>query len=151
MSVANNVNIRFERGVFRISAEIPVTRAREAIESIVDELNSQVLGEDQLVIDQTVKAAPKVLCEKDAAKYIGRSVSFLRTCRYKARRGESDAGPKYIRLRNKFIAYTVKDLDDWLNHNQRFSTCFEEKVYAESRKIVPFSAPSGESEAVQNA
>jgi hypothetical protein len=151
MSVANSVKIRFEKGVFQISAEIPVTRAREAIESIVGELSSQLLGEEQIAAGQAVKVAPKVLCEKDAAKYIGRSVSFLRTCRYKAKRGELNAGPKYIRLRNKFIAYPVKDLDDWLEHNERFSTCFEEKAYAESRKIVPFTPRRGESEVVQNA
>jgi hypothetical protein len=151
MSVSNNVSIRFEKGVFRISAEIPVTRAREAIESIVGELNSQLLGEDQFAAGQTAKVAPKVLDEKDAAKYIGRSVSFLRTCRYKGRRGELDAGPKYIRLRNKFIAYPVTDLDEWLSHNERFSTCFEEKVYAESRKIVPFTPHCGESEVMSDA
>ncbi|MDR1516401.1 MAG: hypothetical protein LBS45_11975 [Synergistaceae bacterium] len=149
--MANNVSIRFEKGVFRISAEIPVTRARETIESIVGELNSQLLGEDQFVTGQTVKVAPKMLDEKEAAKYIGRSVSFLRTCRYKAKRGELNAGPKYIRLRNKFIAYPVKDLDDWLNHNQRFSTCFEEKVYAEGRRVVTLPGLSGESEVISDA
>jgi hypothetical protein len=149
--MADNINIRFEKGVFRISAEIPVTKAREAIESIVSELSSRLLGEERPEKGLSLNAAPKTLDEKDAAKYIGRSVSFLRTCRYKARRGEPGGGPKYIRIRNKFIAYPVKELDEWLNQSQLFSTCLEEKVYAGRRQILEFPAAPRKAEVVQNA
>jgi hypothetical protein len=149
--VKNDISIKFEKGVFLISARIPVARAREAIEKIFGELNAQLLGEEQMTAGQTANAAPKLLNEKDAAKYIGRSVSFLRTCRYKAKRGQTDAGPKYIRIGNKFIAYPVKDLDNWLDNNQRFSTFFEEKVCAGSHQILPFPALSDEREVMKNA
>ena len=147
----NNISIAFEKGVFRISAEIPVARAKEAIESIVGELNSQLLGEECLAAGQTAKVAPRALCEKDAAKYIGRSVSFLRTCRYKARRGEMDAGPRYIRVRGKFIMYPVKELDAWLERNRLFATCLEERIYSEGCEIVDFPEIQTDCEVTPNA
>ena len=131
----NNTNIRFEKGVFRISAEIPVAGAREAIDSLICELNLQLLGEERSAGGQQVNVAPKLLNERDAARYIGKSVSFLRTCRYKTKQGEIDAGPRYVRLRSKFILYPVKELDDWLNRNRLFSSCMEERIYAENCEI----------------
>jgi hypothetical protein len=73
MAMPSNINIRFEKGVFHVSAEIPVVAAKESIESLVCDLNSQLLGEEQTVSGQLVKIAPKMLNERDAAKYIGRS------------------------------------------------------------------------------
>ena len=147
----NNTNIHFEKGVFRISAEIPVAGAREAIDSLVCELNLQLLGEERSSGGQQINVPPKMLNERDAAKYIGRSVSFLRTCRYKAKQGEIDAGPKYVRLRNKFILYPVRELDDWLNRNPLFSSCLEEKIYAENCEIVELPVSESKKKAIRNA
>jgi hypothetical protein len=147
----NNTNIRFEKGVFRISAEIPVAGAREAIDSLLRELNLQLLGEERSIAGQSPDMPPKMLNERDAARYIGRSVSFLRTCRYKAKRGEIDAGPRYVRLRNKFILYPVRELDDWLNRSQLFSSCMEEKIYAEHSEIVALPLSETQKKAVRDA
>jgi hypothetical protein len=146
----NSINIRFEKGVFQISAEIPVAGAREAIGSFIGELNSQILGEEGPADGQSWDISPKLLNERDAAKYIGKSVSFLRTCRYKAKRGKTDAGPRYIRVRNKFILYPVKELDDW-SSRRLFSTCLEEKIYAASGDIVNFPVPQNRNEVISNA
>ncbi|MDR0764627.1 MAG: hypothetical protein LBE65_03435 [Synergistaceae bacterium] len=146
----NNINIRFEKGVFQISAEIPVAGAREAIESFMWELNSQILGEERSADGQSSNITPKMLNERDAAKYIGKSVSFLRTCRYKAKRGEMDTGPRYIRVRNKFILYPIKELDDW-SSRRLFSTCLEEKIYAASCEIMNFPVSQSKDEVVSNA
>jgi hypothetical protein len=141
MVVAKIVNIHFDKGVFRINAEIPVAGVGEAIESLIEELKSQLLGETESGKSGLLKITPKELNEKDAAKYIGRSISFLRTCRYKEKTGEMGSGPKYIRDLNKFIHYSVKDLDEWLNGRQRFRTCFEEKnsQIPERKSLTPFS------------
>jgi hypothetical protein len=147
----NNTNIRFEKGVFRISTEIPVAGAREAIDSLVYELNLQLLGEERSTVGQSANISPKMLNERDAARYIGRSVSFLRTCRYKAKQGEIDAGPKYVRLRNKFILYPVKELDDWLNRSQLFSSCMEERIYAEHCEIVELPISGNKKKAIRDA
>ena len=147
----NNINIHFEKGVFRISAEIPVAGAREAIDSLVSELNLQLLGEERSSVGQSANMPPKMLNERDAAKYIGRSVSFLRVCRYKTKQGEIDAGPRYVRLRNKFILYPVNELDDWLNRNHLFGSCLEEKIYAENREIVESPASENRKKAIRNA
>jgi hypothetical protein len=138
-----SVNIHFERGVFQISAEIPVVDASEAIESLVRELRSQLIGEERANESRSFKIAPKELNEKDAAIYIGKSVSFLRTCRYKAKRGEMDAGPRYTRDLNKFIWYPVKELDDWLAKRRLFRTCLEERIVANgNRKISREATPN---------
>jgi hypothetical protein len=147
----NNIGIHFEKGVFRVSAEIPVAGAKEAIELLVCELNLQLLGDEKGPAGQPANIPPKMLNERDAAIYIGRSVSFLRTCRYKAKRGEADAGPRYVRLRNKFILYPVKELDDWLNRNRLFSSCLEEKIYAENCEIVELPILENRKKAVPNA
>jgi hypothetical protein len=150
-TVPNNINIHFEKGVFQVSAEIPVAGAKEAIETLVCELNLQLLGEERSTVAQSEKIPPKLLNEHDAAIYIGRSVSFLRTCRYKAKQGEINAGPRYVRLRNKFILYPVKELDDWLDRNRLFSSCLEEKIYADDCEIVEFPVSENKKKASQNA
>jgi hypothetical protein len=151
MAVPNNISIRFEKGVFHVSAEIPVAGAREAIDLFAGELSLQILGEEQAGGSRPVKIAPRMLNERDAAKYIGRSVSFLRTCRYKAKRGGMDPGPKYVRYSNKLIFYPVEELDGWLSRNRLFSTCLEEKIYAGSGGIVKFPVPVSEDGVAEDA
>jgi hypothetical protein len=151
MAVSGNIDIRFEKGVFHISAEIPVAAAKESIESLVCELNSQLLGEEQTVSGQSAKIAPKMLNESDAARYIGRSPSFLRSCRYKSKRGKTNSGPKYVRYLDKLIFYPVKELDDWLNRSRLFSTCLEEKICSEVDEILKFPISPSEGEVISNA
>lgn len=146
-----NINIHFEKGIFHISAEIPVAAAKESIASLVGELNSQLLGEEQTVSGQPVKIAPKMLNERDAARYIGRSPSFLRSCRYKSKRGKTNSGPKYVRYLDKLIFYPVKELDDWLNRSQLFSTCLEEKIYSEADETLKLPVSQSEGEVMSNA
>jgi hypothetical protein len=114
------------------------------------ELNSQILGEEWSADGQSWNITPKMLNERDEAKYIGKSISFLRTCRYKAKRGEMDTGPRYIRVRNKFILYPIKELDDW-SSRRLFSTCLEEKIYAASCEIMNFPVSQSKDEVVSNA
>jgi hypothetical protein len=151
MSMESNISIRFEKGVFQISAEIPVAKAREAIESFVGELSAQLLGEELPASGKSLNIAPRLLNERDAARYIGRSVSFLRTCRNKAKRGETDPGPRYVRHLGKLIFFPVKELDDWLNRNSLFRTRLEEKTCIEGGQVTIPQIPETKSEVIQNA
>ena len=49
-----------------------------------------------------------VITEKDAARYLSRSRSFLRIARM------HDRGPAYVRLGTRAIGYRLKDLDSYL-------------------------------------
>ncbi len=49
-----------------------------------------------------------ILTERDAARYLARSRSFLRIARMHGR------GPDYIRLGSRAIGYRLRDLDAWL-------------------------------------
>jgi hypothetical protein len=66
------------------------------------------------------------LNEKDAAKYIGRSVSFLRSCRYDGKKSGQSRGPKYTRDSQRCIRYPVKELDKWLENRYLYGACCEE-------------------------
>ena len=66
---------------------------------------------------------PALLTERDAAAYIGVSVSYLRQARTKGAPGTRTAGPPFIRLdsfgtkggRNGGrVMYPRADLDEWL-------------------------------------
>jgi predicted DNA-binding transcriptional regulator AlpA len=56
-------------------------------------------------------AAPPLLHEADAARYIGMSVAFLRQARVRAR------GPAYFRI-GRSVRYRVSDLDAWLSERR---------------------------------
>lgn len=49
-----------------------------------------------------------VVSERDAARYLARSRSFLRIARMHGR------GPAYVRLGSRAIGYRLADLDAWL-------------------------------------
>lgn len=49
-----------------------------------------------------------VITEKDAARYLSRSRSFLRIARMHGR------GPAYVRLGTRAIGYRLSDLDSYL-------------------------------------
>ena len=59
------------------------------------------------------KIQSQVLCEKDTAKYIGMSRSFLRQDRVNGPHGNRTSGPPYIRVGRR-ILYRRSDLDTWL-------------------------------------
>jgi hypothetical protein len=52
---------------------------------------------------------PAAMSERDAGRYIARSVSFLRA----SRAGRGTPGPKFLR-HARSILYLISDLDDWL-------------------------------------
>jgi hypothetical protein len=126
VKVPKNINICIEGGYLQISAQIPVVNAGDEIDSFVRELKFQLFGEKQPESDHPKPLAPKDLNEKDAAKYIGRSLSFLRDCRYKGKKNGQERGPKYTRDSERCIRYPVKELDRWLETRKMYSSCCEE-------------------------
>lgn len=57
------------------------------------------------------------LKEKDAAIYIGMSVSFLRQSRMEGNRKGRTPAPPYIKI-GRAVRYLVDDLDSWLIENR---------------------------------
>jgi hypothetical protein len=129
IKVANNISIHIEGGYLQIRGQIPVVNADEAVESFVQELKFQLFGDAQVKKDQPAVLAPRDLDEKDAAKYIGRSVSFLRGCRYSGKNKGKDPGPKYTRVSPRCIRYPVHELDKWLENCRLYGACCEEGAW----------------------
>lgn len=63
----------------------------------------------------------EVLTEKEAAKYITMSQSFLRQDRMNGYRDGRTLGPDFMKL-GRAIRYRKEDLDAWLNHNRIIRT-----------------------------
>ena len=59
----------------------------------------------------------EVLTEKDAAKYIGMSRSFLAKDRMHGYRSGRCIGPNYIKTGSRSIRYAKKELDAWIQKN----------------------------------
>lgn len=60
-----------------------------------------------------------VLSEKEAAHYIGMSLSYLRQDRCYGATGQRAPGPDFIKI-GRTVRYHVNDLDQWLfSHKQR--------------------------------
>jgi hypothetical protein len=128
MKVANNISIHIEGGYLQISGQIPVVDAGTEIEPFIRELKFQLFGDAQTVNDQPAPIVPRDLDEKDAAKYIGRSVSFLRCCRYGGKNKAGERGPKYTRISQRCIRYPAHELDKWLESHRLYGACCEEEV-----------------------
>jgi hypothetical protein len=128
MKVSNNINIRIEGGYLQISAQMSVVNAGVEIESFIRELKFQLFGDAQTKTEQLVPIAPKDLDEKDAAKYIGRSVSFLRDCRYGGKNKGKRRGPKYTRISQGCIRYPIRELDKWLESCRLYDSCCEDEI-----------------------
>ncbi|MDR1020838.1 MAG: hypothetical protein LBL73_08770 [Synergistaceae bacterium] len=128
MKVPNNISIHIEGGYLQISGQIPVVDASMEIEPFIRELKFQLFGDSQTVNGRPASIVPKDLDEKDAAKYIGRSVSFLRGCRYGGKNKGGDRGPKYTRVSQRCIRYPVHELDKWLEKCRLYGACCEEEV-----------------------
>jgi hypothetical protein len=127
------IDIRIEGGFLQITGRISVISADEDLEAFVRELKFQLFGEKETRRDNGQAPGPKDLNEKDAAIYIGRSVSFLRTCRYKGRKSGQDKGPKYTRDSARCIRYPVRELDRWLERKHLYSACCEEYTETDER------------------
>lgn len=59
----------------------------------------------------------RVMCEKEAASYIGMSLSYLQHDRCHGVTGNKTQGPTFIRV-GRSIRYLKSDLDDWLLKNR---------------------------------
>jgi hypothetical protein len=136
MKVSNNISIRIEGGYLQICGQIPVAHAGEEIEPFIQDLKFQLFGKGETKNTQnahTPSLASRDLDEKDAAKYIGRSVSFLRSCRYSGKNKGKDRGPKYTRVSPRCIRYPVHELDKWLENCRLYGACCEEVQPAKSK------------------
>ena len=60
----------------------------------------------------------RCLTEKEAAHYIGMSVSFLRRDRMEGMVGKSTPGPKWLKI-GRSVRYLKEELDRWLESNSR--------------------------------
>ncbi|MCP3680654.1 MAG: helix-turn-helix domain-containing protein [Gammaproteobacteria bacterium] len=65
-------------------------------------------------VDPTVKVSPRGFHERDAARYIGMSVSFLRKGRMEGMIPGRTPGPRWAKI-GKRIIYLREDLDTWLD------------------------------------
>ncbi|MDR3322261.1 MAG: hypothetical protein LBS93_07410 [Synergistaceae bacterium] len=130
--MANGVAISIEGGILKISAQIPMVNAGEEIEMFVRELRFQLFGSMDGGSVSLSNPASRDLNEKDAAKYIGRSVSFLRDCRYKIKNGIQCNGPKYTRDSARRIRYPVMELNRYLERRDKklFNSTLDEKAAA---------------------
>ena len=54
-----------------------------------------------------------MLNEKEAASYIGMSVSYLRHARYDGVYGDKQPGPLYVKM-GRAVRYRSDDLDEWI-------------------------------------
>lgn len=52
---------------------------------------------------------------REAAQYIGRSMSWLRKKRLRGAADPGDPGPKYLTTEGGGVLYLVEDLDAWLD------------------------------------
>ena len=126
--MAGNFNFYVEKGYLRIDAHIHLASAGEEIETFIHELRFQLLGDKKMKEYGPVNLPPQELNEKDAARYIGRTVSFLRNCRYAGKTKKGDRGPKYTRGTKRKIRYPVKELDKWLANLQLYSASCDEEI-----------------------
>lgn len=58
------------------------------------------------------------LTEKEAARYLSMSRSYLRRARMDGQVGQRTPGPPFIKL-GRSVRYLVADLDGWLQANRR--------------------------------
>jgi len=126
--MAGNFNVHIEKGYLRVDAQIPLACAGEEIEAFIHELKLQLLGDKKLKDYRPINLPPQELNEKDAAKYIGRTVSFLRSRRYAGNAKKGGRGPKYTRGTKRGIRYPVRELDKWLESQPLYSASCEEEI-----------------------
>jgi hypothetical protein len=124
--MANDISIYVEGGYLQIVCQIPVTSTTDDMAAFLEELRFQMLGSEQNANVKTIAYALKELNEKDAARYIGRSLSFLRSFRLNGKGKRQENGPKYTRDTARCVRYPVKELDKWLANRKLYASSCEE-------------------------
>lgn len=120
------INVSVDKGFLRVIGEIAVASSKVELEAFVAEINRQLLGDKATVKMPSFGLETKELTETDAAIYIGRSKSFLRSCRREGRKGKRSRGPKYTRDSERSIRYPVAELDKWLAGRALYEAACEE-------------------------
>jgi hypothetical protein len=110
----------------QVVCQIPVASGPEDIAAFIEELRFQMLGGGHGASVKAIAYAPRELNEKDAARYIGRSLSYLRSFRLNGKRRRQGAGPKYTRDTSRCVRYPVKELDKWLENRRLYGSSCEE-------------------------
>lgn len=90
--MAGVINVSVEKGFLRVIGEIPVASSKEELEAFISDINWRLLGDKEMPKAPSFGMRTKELTEADAAIYIGRSRSFLRTCRHEGRKGKPPKG-----------------------------------------------------------
>jgi hypothetical protein len=124
--MANSISIHVEGGYVQLSCQIPISSTEEDIAAFIEELKFHMLGDKRNLNVHAISYAPRELNEKDAAKYIGRSVSFLRSFRLKGKKKRDGAGPKYTKDTQHCVRYPVKELEMWLKNRKLYASSCEE-------------------------
>jgi len=91
------INVSVEKGFLRVIGEIPVTSTKEELEAFISDITWRLLGDKENKKAPSFGLLRRELTEADAAIYIGRSRSFLRSCRHEGKKGKCPRGPKYTR------------------------------------------------------
>ena len=68
--------------------------------------------------------AKRGFSEREAAAYLGLSVSFLRQARTYGRLGGQTQAPPFIKI-GRAVRYIKEDLDNWLDAHQKATTLSE--------------------------
>jgi len=137
----NNINIYVEGGYLQINCQVPVTSTSDDIAAFIEELKFHMFGREQNTDVRPIAYAPRELNEKDAARYIGRSLSYLRSFRLNGKNRRRENGPKYTRDTARCVRYPVKELDTWLENRKLYSSsCEEVSVPVRERYAAPSMA-----------
>lgn len=63
--------------------------------------------------------APRLLCERDAARYVAMSRTFLRKSRMDGNRHGRTAAPPWLRV-GRSVRYDLRDLDAWIEARKQY-------------------------------
>ncbi|MDL2263361.1 regulatory phage cox family protein [Synergistaceae bacterium OttesenSCG-928-I11] len=131
------VDVFIEKGQLKVFGEIPISSSHEELESFICEIRSKLLGDEESAeVVQELLLYKKELTEEEAAKYIGKSKSFLRRCRKDGKRNGQQCGPRYTRDTARTIRYPVEELDKWLSGRDLYETTAQEYDYSKDRRQV---------------
>ena len=124
--IISAINVSVDKGFLRVIGEISIASSKEELEAFVAEIHGKLLGDKEFSKAPSFGLATKELCEADAAIYIGRSKSFLRSCRREGKKGKRPRGPKYTRDSVRSIRYPIEELDKWLASRALYEASCEE-------------------------
>ena len=127
------VDVYIDKGNLIISGELPVSCGLDELEAFIAEIRLKLLGDrEQAPTPQSI--VKHELTEGEAAKYIGKSKSFLRRCRRDGRVNGCQRGPCYTRDTERTIRYPIGELDKWLASRELYQVSCEEHDYAKDRR-----------------